>query len=283
MADYTDVQDALVALANAAIYPNGTGQASATGFPTFCYAGWPNAQQLNADLAGFNPPNTGGRINVSIFATNIERDVSRYLTTQTVNGVAASTITTTVAGNALTIGGTISTPQTVAVNVAGSIYTYAVQAGDTLASIATALAGMIPGASAAGAVVTITSCIVWARVGASASVLIEYGRQARTFMITIWAHNPVARAATAKAIDAALRAQPFITLLDGQKARLRYKNSPQDDIAQRDGVYRRDINYECEFATTGTSTVPQTIASAIGLTTGANPALSNPTLPTTYF
>jgi len=281
MADYSDVQAELVALATAAIYPNGTGQASVTGFSTFIYQGWPNAQQLNSDLAALNA-GTGGRIHVSIFATNVERDVSRYLPTQTVNAVPAHTLTASIAGNTVTIGGAVSTPQNIAINVAGVAYVYAVQASDTLTTIASALSGLIPGATSNGATITITSRIVWARVGSAAGVQVEYGRQARTFMITIWSHSPPARTATAVAIDQALRALPFIMLPDGTQGRLRYKGSPQDDIASRDNVWRRDLNYECEFATIVTTQVAETLVGALAATPGANPALTNPTLPTRY-
>jgi hypothetical protein len=262
MADYTDVQNAMVALAASAIYPNGTGAASATGLATYIYAGWPNAQQLNSDLAALNA-GTGGRIHVSVFATNIERDVSRYFPWQSANGAAQTTLTATVAGSTLTIGGTVSVPQNVVVCVARVTYAYPVQAGDTLASIAAALAALIPGASSAGAVVTTSSPVTYARVGGSGTVLTEQGRVARTFRTTVWAHTPGARASTAIAIDQAFRQMPFITLADGTQARMKYRASAQDDVPQRDEVYRRDIDYEIEFALTIAAILPA--VAAIGL------------------
>lgn len=50
MADLTDVAAAIVTLCSGIIYPNGTGSASITGSPVLVYQGWPNANQLAADL-----------------------------------------------------------------------------------------------------------------------------------------------------------------------------------------------------------------------------------------
>ena len=286
MADYTDVQNELVAMAAAAIYPNGTSSAPASGYPTYVYAGWPNAQQLNSDLAALSAtPPTGGRIHVSVFATNVERDVSRYFPWQTSNSAPRTTLVITRQGPSITIAGTVSVPQSVVVNVAGTIHIYTVQANDTLATIAANVAAMIPGATvsnniissallatlipgSAGIANSVVTVSVFARAGGYGTVLTEYGRVARTFRTTIWAHTPAARAATAIAIDQAFRQAPFIPLADGTQGRMKYRSSNQDDIAQRDGVYRRDLDYEVEFALTVATTAPS--VTSVGLQVSAN-------------
>ena len=265
MADANDVQNALVTLASAAIYPNGTGQSSITGFPTLVFPGWPNAQQLNQDMAAL-AAGTGGKINVSVFATNIERNVSRYWRTTPTAAVPAATLTLTINANTVTVGGTVSTPQTAMIKVNGQPYFYAVQPTDTLNTIATALAGLVTGASASGAVITVpTSARLQAdRVGVSATAQTEVGRQSRVFQIIVWAHTPAARASTVSAIDAAMKAQDWLTFPDGTSGRMIYRGSPQDDMTQKAGVYRRDLNYEVEFATTQASTLATVLA--VGIT-----------------
>lgn len=284
MADVTDVQAALVAMASSAIYPLGTSGASATGFATYLYPGWPNSQQLNADIAALNAV-TGGRVHVSVFATNIERDVSRYFPWQTSNGTPQTTLTITRQGPNITIGGAVSVPQSIVINVAGVIHVYTVLANDTLASITANVAALIPGATVSNNVISsalfaalfpassvisnvVVSPSIFARAGGYGKVLTEYGRVARTFRTTVWAHTPAARAATTIAIDVAFRQASFITLADGTQGRMKYRASGQDDAVQRQSVYRRDLDYEVEFALTVATTVPA--VAAIGLQATAN-------------
>lgn len=250
MADLTDVSDALVALIAQTLYPNGTGQASATGVPAIVYPGWPQASQLDADLAAI--PAGTGRIHVTVFPTKTERNTTRYPTTPQQQTVNAPTITLTVSGQQITLGGTVSTPQNVAILVDASAYAYAVQAGDTLSGIAAALAGQIPGASAVGAVITIPagSVIRAARAGGSGTSLSELRRQQRVFHITVWADTPANRAAVAKLIDPMLAGLEFITLADGTGARIIYQSSCDDDMKQRANCYTRDLLYQIEYATT---------------------------------
>ena len=250
MADLTDVSDALVTLIAQALYPNGTGQPSATGVPALIYAGWPQASQLDTDLAAI--PGGTGRIHVTVFPTKTERNTTRYSTVPQPQTVTAATITLTVNGQQITLGGTVSTPQNVAVLVDSSAYAYAVRAGDTLSSIATALAVQIQGASASGAVITIAngSVIRAARAGGSGVSLAEIRRQQRVFQITIWADTPDHRKAVATIIDPLLADTEFVTLADGTGARVIYQSSCDDDASQKANCYRRDLLYQIEYATT---------------------------------
>jgi len=250
VADLTDVQDALVALIAAALYPNGTDQPSAVSVPVIVYAGWPQASQLDADLAAI--PAGNGRIHVTVFATKTERNTTRYPTTPQDATVVDPTLTLTIAGQTVTIGGTVFTPQNVALLIDKLAYTYAIQANDTLDSIAAALAMQIPGASSAGHVITIASgsIIRAARAGGSGTSISEVRRQMRLFQITIWADTPDNRKAVAKLVDPMLSNQEFITLADGTGARIIYQSSCDDDMPQKANAYRRDLLYQVEYATT---------------------------------
>src|SRR5574343_442998 len=72
--------------------------------------------------------------------------------------IQAATLTLTVAGQQITVSGTLPTAgavQNLAMVAGGSTYTYQASHADTLTSIATAFAALIPGASNVGPVITI--------------------------------------------------------------------------------------------------------------------------------
>ena len=246
MSDLIDVENALVSIIAQTVYPNGTGQPSLTGPTVYTYPGWPSSVKLDQDLAA-------GNVNISVFPKNEERNTTRYPTDQTITVAPNPTLTATISGQTVTIGGTVSTPQNVALNVNGTPYTYAVQPNDTLTGIATALATLIGGgATSSGPVVTLPSSarIGSARVGASATVAQEFKRQEKIFQITIWASTPQARDQLAGPIDIALAQIEFLTMPDGYAARMTYKNTMQTDALQKENLYRRDLNYSVEWATT---------------------------------
>lgn len=60
MADLSDVSNALVQLAAATVYPNGTTQASVGACDIIVYAGWPNPQTLDGDLGC-------GKVHISVY------------------------------------------------------------------------------------------------------------------------------------------------------------------------------------------------------------------------
>lgn len=78
----------------------------------------------------------------------------------------------------------------------------------------------------------------------------EIRRQTRHFQITVWASCFDRRDPVAKAIDSALAAVTRLTLADGSQGVMTYVNSTQDDDRQKNGVYRRDMFYAVNYATT---------------------------------
>lgn len=78
----------------------------------------------------------------------------------------------------------------------------------------------------------------------------ELRRQTRRFQITIWASCFDKRDPVAKAIDSGLAAVYRLAMPDGSQAMLSYVNSIQDDNSQKQGVYRRDLFYSVNYATT---------------------------------
>lgn len=265
MADITDVSNALVTAIAGIVYPNGTSQPSITGAPVLVYQGWPDAVQLRTDLAA-------GKVHVSVFPQpNMLRVVDSAMSDWSTPSAPANTITLTLSGQTVTVGGTVSTPQNAALVVDNRAYVYAVQAGDTLASIAAALASLVNAdqtATAVGAVVTIPGAkYISPRVGGQGVAVRETRRQEQGYQITVWANCFDQRDPIASAIDSALSGIPHLTLAD-QSAALRFKNSRQDDSQQKEGIYRRDLLYAVEFSTFASQTLTQITATIENVSAG---------------
>ncbi|CAJ0698814.1 hypothetical protein [Ralstonia holmesii] len=246
MADLSDISNALVTLAAAIAYPNGTSQPSLIGVDVRVFAGWPVPALLDADLAA-------GKVQVSVFPMpGMERVVSSAFGDWSTPSAPVNTVTLSLSGQTVTVGGTVSTPQNAALVVDNKAYVYAVQAGDTLASIAAALAALVNAdqtATAAGAVVTIPNAkYISPRVGGVGTSQRETLRIEQTFMLTTWAPSPTLRDQLASKINSALSGQTKLGLPD-QGAALRYRRSSQDDGSQKAGLFRRDLVYAVEYST----------------------------------
>jgi hypothetical protein len=267
MADISDVNSALVAIVAQAIYPNGTAQASVVAAGVRIYPGWPNPQQLDADVKV-------GVSHVSVYPRAEERNTTRYSKDWQQRSLAVATITATVNAQTIVIAGAMPVPFTahvVSILVNGKVYPYQVLSTDTLAMIATALAALIavdrPGTAAASGVVTLPSSasITAARVGVTGTSIREIRRQERVFQITVWASTPAQRDVIGAALDIALAATEFLTMPDGYAARLIYRNSHLSDDMQKSKLYRRDFQYSVEYATTQTATDTQITQEQVGL------------------
>lgn len=262
MADLTDVQNALVAIVAAALYPSGTGAPSVSGVPVKIYAGWPLPQQLDADLKT-------GTCHVTVYSRAEERNTTRYGLAWQPQSLQAATLTLTAAGQTVTVGGAIppaSNPHNAVVFANTKPYVYAVQATDTLAGVAAAIAALIavdvPGTAAAGAVLTLPSSarVGAVRIGVSGTLIRETGRQEKLFQISVWADTPDSRSAVAQPTNGVLSATLRFTLPDGSSARLIYKSTLESDKFEKDVLYRRDLLYTVEFATTQTAAATQVTA-----------------------
>ena len=267
MADEIDVQDTLVALIAQAVYPQGTGAASVASAPVKVFAGWPNAQQLDDDLrAGVQPISVYTRPEVS----NTTRQGREWIPL----AVVTPTIALTVVGQAITVSGT--PPETgktfnVVALVNGHACVYAVTASDTPTSIATALSTLInavaSGTSNIGAVITLpgTAVINSVRVGNTGTMLQVIRTENRLYQVVIWASTPDYRRALVKVLNEALSDIARLTLPDTSMARIIYKGGQADDGQQKDLLYRRDMLFTVDFATTKTTDATQTVNVAAGV------------------
>lgn len=251
MADMTDVADALVGIIAAAIYPNGVTQPAAGGVQAKVYQGWPEPQALKTDLAQ-------QIAHVTVFpSANVKITTRRQAEWQLLTA-PAPTISATAGSTTVALAGTVTLPQAVCLIVDGQDFAYGLQAGDTLASIATALAAMVnvrQPASAAGAVVTIPGARrLAARVVANGTSAKEVAREQRVFLVSIWADCFDHREPLAKVITPVLADLIRLNMPDGTVATCEYAGSQQIDTEQMQGIFRRDISVSIEYGTIVTRT-----------------------------
>jgi hypothetical protein len=281
MSDVIDVQNTLVNIVAAAVYPNGTGQPSVGNCDIRVYPGWPTASKLDADL-------NVGIAHITVFPTNTESNKTRYPRDWVPQAIPPASITVALSGQAITIGGAVPTPfvsHNVMAMVNGLPYVYPVVPTDTINSIAAALAALIPGAAASGATITTasTSSVTAARVGVVGTSIREIRRQERVFQITVWANTPALRDTIGSAFDIALANTEFLTMPDGYGARLTYRSSHVVDALQKAKLYRREFMYSVEYATTETRSDAQITQGQLNVALQDGNPIRHPAVHTTYF
>jgi len=251
MPDLSQVLTTVTLLAESAVYPSGTSQPSVAGVQVTVEEGWPISTQIDKDLAA-------GYAHVSVFPTNKERVVTKFEREFQPNQKTAATLTATVTGQTITIGGTVTIPQAVMVIVNGQAaqgYGYQVLVNDTLDSIAAGIADLIPGSSAVGAVVTVPSAFdLVARIATAYTASEELSRQERVFMISVWAPNPNIRYLLGSAIDIAFKQNYRIVLPDNYYGQVFYSHVEEIDILEQQIIYRRNLFYNVQYPTTVTNT-----------------------------
>lgn len=269
MADITDVEQAILDLLAEAIYPAGTALPSAiidprsgNPVPTKLFRGWPPPAGLQSDMRA-------GTINVNIYRTGVGHSTTRYTPKWQTVRIAPATVTLTVSGDTVTVGGTPAAGQNATVVADGVGYVHAVQADDTLADIATALADQIGnGASSTGPVLTISGATtIGATVGTLGTSIKEVSRQTRVLQVNIWAPTPAIRDAAAKLLVPVLRDTIRLAMPDGGGARLMTAGDGDDDDGdQKEQLFRRLIPVPVEYATTLVSQDPTVTALTINTT-----------------
>ncbi|KHJ66601.1 hypothetical protein QU24_18595 [Pantoea rodasii] len=85
----------------------------------------------------------------------------------------------------------------------------------------------------------------------------ELRRQIKDFQVTVWAPSPQLRNTIGTAIDAALSEHCHIDLGDGAPAQMFYTRQFDSDSAENWHVYRRDLIFSVNFATTQTIRAPE--------------------------
>jgi hypothetical protein len=253
MADQSEVEEALVRIVSAALYPSGIAEPSVPGPNCRVYRGWPNSAALDADLSA-------GTINVTVFPVGgSTRTTTRY-SEQWVGSPVQPSLTAVIDGTTVTFSGSAEQGQIAGILVDGTAYAYRVLDGDTNQSVAANLATMVRTDQivqlSQGNVTIPGARQLVVRVVADAPVKQEVRRQKQGFRVTCWCPDPTTRDATASAVDLALSTQRFVALDDGTSGKLSYTGTTEFDQSQNARLYRRDLNYDVEYATVLSGTLP---------------------------
>ena len=258
------------------------------------YRGWPESSNLLGDL-------TQGFAHVSVFAeSGVSRNTSRYEPQWVVPSFVASTLAVKIAGQVLTFSGTPAVGQIVSVQAvapadlvqvitatgqAATVFTYSVQASDTLATIATAVAALVSGATAAGPTVTLPGHFAACAVGMTQTASQVIRQQTQRIRVSCWCPSPAARDALCQLVDVQLALVELagqFTTPDGSFCRLTFDRTYINDAPTKDRVWRRDLCYMVEYPTLQTQPQAQMgagIISAIPTGPANTASLSLPVNP----
>lgn len=248
MADVSDVMTVLAQIAEEAIYPNGVGQPSITGSPVDIYTGWPISNVLEEALEQ-------GRSHVSVFPNTGEKNITFFQRVPEVQSIDNASVSAQISGNNIELSGSPIPGQIIVITVNHEPYEYEIQAGDDIDTILTAFFAIIPNSQVFGNTLIIDNAyeIVFA-ISVGASVITEIGRQERLFMITVWAPTPESRTILGSALMNAYVLPVRIVLPDNFFALLTYKSTREEDHLEKSRIYRRDLNFMVNYATTVVNT-----------------------------
>jgi hypothetical protein len=273
MADQADVERALVGVVAGALYPDGAEAASAVGADCRVYRGWPNAAALDADLAA-------GRVNVTVFPDGAEaRDTTRWAEAPVVLAEGAVSLVANSAGNTAGFSGMAAAGQVAGVMADDVQVAYRVADGDTPDLVAAVLAARLRAAGLAvqvgGASVSVPGAArVVARVVADRVSVSEVRRQEQGFRVSLWCPSAASRDLVAGVVDAALAGAGFLALADGGGARLRYRASTVFDQSVNARLFRRDLLYTAEYATTARETLPSMLFGTSEIAANGGPVVA---------
>jgi hypothetical protein len=248
MADQAEIEAALVALALAALYPQGLAAPAAVGAPCRAYRGWPAAAVLEADLAA-------GMAHIAVLAVEGSlRLATRFPETWAVAEAPSPVLNAAVSGDVVTFSGAAAPGQVAGILAGAHAVATRTEADDTPAHVAARLAALLRPFHAvqlAGASLAVPAAPrLLARVVADRPARREIRRQTQAFRLACFCPTPALRDAVAATLDAALAARRFVVLDNGEAARLLLSSTATLDEARGAGVFRRDLVYGVEYATT---------------------------------
>ena len=272
MADESDIENAMVSLIGSALYPAGDPSIDGVASPVCgcvarIYRGFPAADVLEADLAA-------GAANISVFSEpNMTRNLTRYAPVWSQLATIVPTLTATVSGLTVTLGGTAGAGQVVGVQYGkGRLLTgQAVRLGasDTLTTTATALAAKITGATSSGPVITMPTgtANLTAMVVCDQAARMEIRRQQQGFRVSCYCPSPAARDTIAAAVDMAFAGMvdangnptTFMPLADGTTARMAYRTTFSNDMPGKIHMWRRDLCFTAEYPTMIAQSQPEVL------------------------
>ncbi len=237
------------------------------------YKGWPNPEELAKDLAAL-------KVNVSIAPdAHGERRLPTLARSFQLTSEPVVYLMATVSGPMLA-GGGVGTPASATITLAGIVnaglatmvnlnhvpVAYSPVLAETLEETAAGIATAINAnvslntsfvATALGAVITIAAIVngvqnnavpLTFKIGGTGYLSKETGRTSAVFTVHVWAYDDESRALYANAINDALSDIDALPFSDDTYGRLVYVRTLQTDMEEKEGIYRRILFYQVEYA-----------------------------------
>ena len=257
MADLSDVEEALLRLAAEVLYPEGPAAPSLIGRACRLYRGWPQGAALDADLSA-------GLAHVTVFPEARPQAVTtRHPDRWDKIGAVVPGLVITVQGRSATVAGSAHAGQVAGLMVDGMAVVHRTARGDTPEMVAAVLATYLRTrkiVTVEGATLSVAgSGPMVGRVVADQTMRRETRRQRQVIRLSAWCPDPATRDRLAGAIDAHLSAVDFIDLPDGGRGRLLFRGSTVLDQGRAARLFRRDLFYAVDYATTLVATQPAMI------------------------
>ncbi|NHN93641.1 hypothetical protein [Acetobacter sicerae] len=283
MTDIAGVSTALTRAVDAIVYPNGDSAASLTGRRTIIRRGW----ITNEDYTGscslalgvdyvFVTALSGAFKSIACELGMPWRETSLVPATVSIQTVGnTATVVFPSSGQASGIVGLHITPDGTGALHARSVVGHVVTATDTPASVAAALATLVPGASSSGGTLRIPSATALrGAVGGHADIARVTRRQQQMFNVSIWTGTWSARDDLGFAIDAGLSGDPFFPAPDGSMILVESAGSYDVDTMMTQNIWRRDLKFRCTFDTLQTDTATQVLFTILNVDTPGDVSIS---------
>lgn len=252
MASTDDVARYLAGRISEVVYPGGSRLPGIVNPSVKIYPGWPVHGALQQDIEN-------GGVHVSVWPLPTERKISTALGRPClVIAKGKPTLQLTVNGSVIGVSGVAAAPTNVRVNLNGKAFTFSFRAGTTAEQAIKKFSAVLPKSFT----VLSSVCVLMAEhLSVSATTpgtaVKELHRQIKDFQVTVWAPTPGLRDRIGSAIDTALSEQCHIDLNDGTPAQLLYARQFDSDRSENWHVYRRDLIFSVNYATTRTITAPE--------------------------
>lgn len=259
MADIVSISRAIVAQMAAIAYPNGKGETSVTGRPTRIFRGW----ITQADYTGTDCALNKGVDFITVMDLQggwrrIDEPLGRPWR-QDGNPVPATvSVTTDGATATITLQDGATPTGIVGLRIRSdgtaipdrAVAAYAVQATDTVATIAAALAEQISGATSRGATVNVPDASsLTGAAGGYAPAVRTARRQQQLFQVTVWSATPDARDALGTAIENGMAFIDWLTDANGSTFQIEARGDWNNDAAQNSGIFMRPFRFVATYDT----------------------------------
>lgn len=244
MSDQSLILTKLEELVESAVYPNGTSQPSIAGVDITIQSGWPIPDSLNTILIN-------NVALIAIYPTKISNAKAVFLRKWKTKSVNTPTLTVVILNNTITVGGIVSVPQHVMSIVNGIAYSYEVLVTDTLTTIASGLAALIPNATSLGAVITITSVYsLNAKIIVKGTISQEVNRMDQFFWLMIFSPTHTVRDLIGQVLSTFFSELISFDLSDGYTCMNWFTKDDINDDLQEERLYKRTIQLKIEYPIT---------------------------------